>query len=285
MTVHNTEQFEAWNGDEGQVWAAGGPGGRDVEDPDAELTRRLLDAALVGGRDRVLDIGCGTGDTTLMAASRAPEGHALGLDLSGPMLDEARKAASGRGNVTFEQGDAQVHPLPDGGFDVAVSRHGVMFFADPVAAFANVRRALRPGGRLAFICPQPPEFCAWYVVPVAALLGMPPEPPEGVVAAYPGPAPAMFSLSERDRVGDVLGRAGLTQVSIEAIHVPHHFGATAADAADAFLASGPTRYIVEQDDTLTEDEARRRLRAALAPYEGRDGVLLPGAQWLVTAGR
>ncbi|MGP3913217.1 class I SAM-dependent methyltransferase [Nonomuraea sp. 10N515B] len=102
----------------------------------------------------MLDVGCGTGQTTRLAARTAPHGHALGVDLSEPMLARARATAIAEGitNLRFEQGDAQVHPFPEGGFDVAISRGGIMFFADPVAAFANIGRALRPSGRLAFVC-------------------------------------------------------------------------------------------------------------------------------------
>src|SRR5690606_1574197 len=100
--------------------------------------------------------GCGTGGTTRLAACRARNGHVTAIDLSAPMLDEARRAtrAGGLDNIAFEHADAQTRAFPPGGFDAAISRNGVMFFSDPVAAFANVRRALRPRGRLAFSCPQ-----------------------------------------------------------------------------------------------------------------------------------
>ncbi|WP_233510636.1 class I SAM-dependent methyltransferase [Actinomadura craniellae] len=276
----NTEQFEAWNGAEGAAWAA------KVQDtgdgPEAELHRLLLAAARVGGRDRVLDVGCGTGDLSALAARRAPDGHVLGIDLSAPMLSRARRAAAGAGlgNVAFEQADAQTCALPEDGFDAAVSMYGVMFFADPVAALTNIGRALRPGGRLAFVCPQPPADCAWYVIPVAALLDV---PPQAAVDAYPGPEPAMFSLSDRARLGRVLAGAGFGDVSIEPVHVPHLFGRTPAQAADGFLASGPTRYIVEQDAGLTRERAHTKLTAVLEAYAGPGGVLLPGGQWLVGA--
>ncbi|MGI5289030.1 hypothetical protein ACQEVF_37590 [Nonomuraea polychroma] len=230
MTIENTDQSTAWNGAEGAAWASAAPE-RDAEDgPEAELCHRLLEAAGIGRRDRVLDIGCGAGATSRRAARRAPEGRVVG------------------------------------------------------AAFANIGRALRPGGRLAFVCPQPPEDCAWYVVPVAALLGIDPRP-HAVVTAYPGTPPAMFSLSDPLRIAQVLTEAGFTGVAVEPLHVPARFGDTVAEAAGAFLASGPTRYIVEQDDDLTWEEARARLVAALEPYAGAGGVLLPGAQWLVSAVR
>ncbi|NRQ39133.1 methyltransferase domain-containing protein [Nonomuraea sp. NN258] len=285
MSVRNTEQFDAWNGREGAAWAAGRSTGHE-DGERAELGDRLLDAARIGSRDRVLDVGCGTGATTLGAARRAHAGLAVGADLSAPMLERARRAAAGAGvsNVAFEQADAQTHPFPEHGFDVVVSQYGVMFFADPVAAFANLGRALRPGGRLAFVCPQPPENCPWYVVPIAALLGIEPEP-RAVVAAYPGPAPAMFALSDPGLIARVLAAAGFTRVAVDPLDVPHRFGGTPAEAADAFLASGPTRYLVERDDDLTWAQARARLVPALEPYAGPGGVVMPGAPWLVTAER
>ncbi|RVX42644.1 ubiquinone/menaquinone biosynthesis C-methylase UbiE [Nonomuraea polychroma] len=286
MTIENTDQSAAWNGAEGAAWASAAPERDAEEGPEAELCERLLEAAGIGRRDRVLDIGCGTGATSRRAARRAAEGRVVGADLSAPMLSQARLAATaaGLGNVTFEQADAQAHPFPAAAFDAAISQYGVMFFADPVAAFANIGRALRPGGRLAFVCPQPPEDCAWYVVPVAALLGIDPRP-HAVVTAYPGTPPAMFSLSDPLRIAQVLTEAGFTGVAVEPLRVPGRFGDTVAEAADAFLASGPSRYIVEQDDDLTWEEARARLTAALEPYAGAGGVLMPGAQWLVSAVR
>jgi Methylase involved in ubiquinone/menaquinone biosynthesis len=278
----NSAQAEAWNGEEGAAWARRRP---VIEDAyDVELARRLLVAARVGGRDRVLDIGCGTGGTTRLAARHAPEGHVTGVDLSGPMLDEARRATAEAGldNVVFEQADAQAHPFPAGGFDAAISRNGVMFFDDPVAAFANIRRALRPGGRFAFVCPQRAEDSEWYVVPVAALLGIPPHGPT-VVDRYPGPSPVMFSLSDPGHVTGLLTRAGFAEVSIDSVEIAQNFGRTPAEAADAFLASGPTRYLLEQDGEQTRPEAHARLTAALEPYAGPGGVLLPARYWLVSA--
>ncbi|MFC6933602.1 class I SAM-dependent methyltransferase [Actinomadura yumaensis] len=145
--IVNTHQSEAWNGYEGRHWADH----HDRYDQvNGGFNAALLDAAALTAEDRVLDLGCGNGQVTRLAARRARA--ATGIDLSGPMLDRARALAAEEGvaNVTFERGDAQVHPLPES--TAAISRFGVMFFADPVAAFANVARALVPGGRLAFLC-------------------------------------------------------------------------------------------------------------------------------------
>src|SRR5262245_23454040 len=134
--IVNTHHAEAWNGWEGDLWA------RNPDRYDGMMggvNHALLAAAAIGSGDRVLDVGCGTGQTTLLAARRAANGRVTGIDLSAAMLERARAAAAAQGltHVDFIQGDAQVHPLPSDGYDVAVSRSGVSLFADPVAAFAN----------------------------------------------------------------------------------------------------------------------------------------------------
>src|SRR5690242_10567588 len=129
----------------------------------APFTDLILRAAALRAGLNVLDVGCGSGGTTLAAARLVAPGRVLGLDLSGPMLAQARAGAEAAGlaNVTFQQGDAQVESLEPAGFDIAISRFGVMFFADPVAAFANIRSATRPGGRLVFVCWQPLAANQW----------------------------------------------------------------------------------------------------------------------------
>lgn len=273
--VVNAEQAEAWNGPEGEHWAshrAHGP---------TDIDQALLEAAGVGPGVRALDVGCGVGDLTRAAARRASGGHAHGLDLSAPQLARARELAAedGLANVTFEQGDAQAHPLPAGGFDVAISRFGVMFFGDPVAAFANVGRALRPGGRLAFVCPQSAADQPWYVVPLAGLCG------DGPCPAVPEDgAPGMFSLARRDHISAVLAAAGFVDVRPEPLDAPMGFGPTLDDAVDFYLGSGPVRAVLEARPDVV-GVARDRLGAALAPYAGPAGVTVPATHWLVTARR
>jgi len=304
MHVVNVEQAEAWNGPEGEHWAA--HGAHAPSDIDGEV----LDAAGVAGADRVLDIGCGTGQTTLAAARRARAGHALGLDLSGPQLVRARAQARAErlANVAFEQGDAQVHPLPDGGFDVAISRFGVMFFADPVAAFANVGRALAPGGRLAFVCPQAAADQPWFTEPLAALQDRLPaaeaadddgptgdgptgDGPTGDGPAGDGPAetdadagPGMFSLADPDRIAAVLTAAGFVDVRPAPLATPMDFGPTVDAAVAFYMGSGPLRAVLEAQPGLAED-ARAALGATLGRYLTPAGVRVPATLWLVTARR
>src|SRR3954454_17380587 len=188
----NPPQAEAWNGYEGGHWAAH----QDRYDAvNSGFNDRLLAAAAIGSQDEVLDVGCGNGQVTRLAARRAR--RAAGLDLSAPMLARARATAEEEGlaNVTFEQGDAQIHPFPAGAYDVAFSRFGIMFFADPVAAFANIGRALRPGGRVAFLSLR--DLASSDLGSVFAVMGgqVPPRPAAGL-----GPA----SLADPDRIRQVL---------------------------------------------------------------------------------
>ncbi|WP_225094709.1 class I SAM-dependent methyltransferase [Streptomyces sp. CoH27] len=277
--VANTEQARAWNGPEGTHWARHQDRWNAVN---GGFDAPLLDAAAITATHRILDIGCGSGRTTRLAALRAPRGHALGLDLSAPMLDEARARAKREGiaNVSFTQGDAQVHPFEAGGFDAAVSRFGVMFFADPVAAFANVGRALTPGGRLAFICAAAPELNDW-VVAVNALRGILPVGDLG----RPG-VPGMFSLAGPDRIREVLTMAGYTAVAVEQAHADGEWGQGAEDAAEFLLGTGPGRHLMDQADSTAQDRARHTLIDHLRAHERTDGtVLLRSTAWLVTADR
>ncbi len=185
----NQEQSRAWDGDEGAYWAAHA---EHFDTSVAEYHRRLMDSAAIEPDWQVLDIGCGTGQTTRDAARLASSGHALGLDLSSKMLDVARRLSEREGvrNATFEQVDAQVAPFETGSFDVAISRTGAMFFGDPVAAFTNIGRALRPGRRLTMVAWQPVSENEWFRAigtAMAAGRDLPFPPPE---------APGPFALSD-----------------------------------------------------------------------------------------
>ncbi|MEU9042934.1 MULTISPECIES: class I SAM-dependent methyltransferase [unclassified Kitasatospora] len=293
-TPVNTAQSHAWNGDEGQHWSDHHDRWDAVNEGFDPL---LLAAAAITPADRVLDIGCGAGHTTRRAARAATHGSVLGLDLSAPMLARARALTADQdpdhtpsGRIAFEQGDAQIHPLPTAAFDVAISRFGIMFFEDPVAAFANIARALRPGGRLAFVCVADPARTEWVRVldETRAALPLPKQqdaPPAG---------PGMFSLADPAEIHRVLGAAALTDIRTEPAEAHGHFGRDTADAADHLLGSGPARDLAEQldrthpgdTDTPTgTDRLRAALTTALAPYERPDGVRLRTAAWLVTATR
>jgi SAM-dependent methyltransferase len=275
MTIANVHQSEAWNGHEGRHWAEHHVRYDAVNDG---LNDALFAAAAIGDRDHVLDVGCGNGQTTRLAARQASSGWAFGIDLSEPMLARARRTASDESvaNVRFELGDAQVHPFPDGAFDVAISRGGVMYFADPVAAFGNIGRALRPGGRFAFVCGQnaPGSFDAiWAAMARHVRLPDPAEDQE------PGPA----TFTDPDRIREVLtdaGFAGVTLAGTEGIGV---YGADADDAAGFVFGWGPVRHWLRDAGAGATRSAREAVTAALRAHEDPGGVRLSVPLWVVTA--
>ncbi|WP_431043364.1 class I SAM-dependent methyltransferase [Streptomyces sp. P1-3] len=274
--IVNTQQAEAWNGYEGEHWAAHDD---RYDAVNSGFNDVLLDAAAIGERDRVLDIGCGNGQLTRLAARRAPLGQTVGVDLSAPMLARARTRAAEEGvpNVAFTQDDVQVRAFPDGGFDTAVSRFGVMFFADPVAAFNNVARALRPGGRLAFLCMTTLDGTDLGTVLDAMSAHMPrPTGPDGT-----GPT----SFADPARVHTVLTAAGFADVRCDHVEADQVWGRDVPDAA-AFLGDwGPVAFHLRQAGPDAAARARQALTDALRPFARPDAVRTRGTAWLVTAGR
>jgi len=272
----NLEQARAWDGDEGEYWA------RHADIFENSLRRyqpAFLDAAAIGRAEVVLDIGCGTGSTTRDAAHRATEGIALGVDLSADMIAVARERAAAErlSNARFEQTDAQIHPFEPSGFDLALSRTGTMFFGDLRAAFANIARALHPGGRFVQLVWQPlpeNEWITTFLSVLAAGRNLPPPPPE---------APGPFTLSDPARVHELLTADGFTAPEVVGLREPMWFGSDAEEAT-AFIGGLMAWMLTDLD------EARRRkvwddLHAAMAAHEGPDGVELGSAAWLVSAVR
>jgi SAM-dependent methyltransferase len=224
----------------------------------------------------VLDVGCGCGATTIAAAGAG--GSALGLDLSGPMLAVARRLAAetGAAGASFEQGDAQVYPLRRGFYDVMISSFGVMFFTDPAAAFANITRALRPRGRLAFLCWQDDARNEIFAIPLCA-----------VRAAGRKPATTWPDLfTDPGRLAELLAGAGCTDVGIESVIEPAWMGSDVADVMSYVRDMRLIRCLAAElgDERLTE----RALAAVAEQYAARqrpDGVWVRAAAWLVTATR
>ncbi|TXS55680.1 class I SAM-dependent methyltransferase [Streptomyces sp. t39] len=278
MRIVNTEQAQAWNGYEGTHWARQQDRWDEINDG---FTGPLLDAARIGPGDAVLDIGCGAGATTRAAARRAVDGRVTGVDLSGPMLERARASARAESldNTTFEHGDAQVHPLAERGFDVAISRYGVMFFADPVAAFANIRSGLRPGGRAAFVVAADGADNEW----LRALGALGSDFPLGGFGATGGPG--MFSLADPARIEEVLVAAGFAQVQVTRTEAVGRWGHDAQDAAGFLMETGPARHRLSLLGDAEGIRARRALVDVLLPAERPGGVLLRSTSWLVTAVR
>jgi SAM-dependent methyltransferase len=277
--IANAEQAASWDGHRGDHWV------RYADRYDAlieRLTPPLVRAAAVGASDRVLDVGCGCGTTTRIAARAARTGSVLGIDLSAAMLHEAerRTRAEGLGNVRFEHADVQVHPFAPAEFDVALSRFGVMFFEDPVAAFSNLACALRPGGRITFLCWQERDRNEWVTVPVGATLTVVP-PPDPLPEGAPGP----FSLGKPERIRQVLGDAGFDDIELREVAEPLYLGDDAADAIDFWQGSGIARVLLDDVDGVTERRAVEAVHDALRPHERPDGIRLGSAAWLVSAPR
>jgi SAM-dependent methyltransferase len=277
-SVVNAAQAEHWNSEEARHWV----------DEQARYDRmlapfgdRLLEVAALADDESVLDIGCGTGQTTCGAARRVPSGRALGLDISRPMIAAARDRADREGipNVAFEVGDAQSYVFAADSVDVAISRFGVMFFDDPITAFANVRGSLRVGGRLAFVCWQDLFANEWMALPGLAAAQHVPMPDFGPTA--PGP----FSLGDRDHVRRILEDAGYRDIAIEPWHAPLLLGGGGTlDTAIAFLRrTGMARALFADAEPDAVDRAIAAVAEALAPHVTDDGVQLGSATWIVTA--
>jgi SAM-dependent methyltransferase len=277
----NADQVEVWNGVGGDRWVAEQVRYDRMLEP---FGRAVLDAADVGRDLQVLDVGCGCGATTLDAARAAASGTARGVDLSAQMLQLARDRAAAEdiANATFEQCDAQTHPFGQERFDRVISRFGVMFFADPAAAFANLVSTLRPGGRLVFAAWQPLARNAFMTVPAAAAMAhVPPlDPPE------PG-APGPFSLEDPDHVRRLLTGAGLHDVELTGVDVPVVLGGFGGldEALTFFRNDGLGRRLFEGVDAVTEAKAMDAVADALAPHATTRGIELQGSAWVVTATR
>lgn len=276
--IANLDQAEEWNAAEGLHFV------EHQERYDRmvqRLTPHLLAAASIAADDRVLDVGCGCGETSRAAARLARRGEVLGLDLSGPMLALARRLAEAEGltNVRFEQGDAQVHLLGEGVFHIALSRNGVMFFADPGAAFANIARALRDRGRLAFLCWQDALENEFITVPGAAALEHVPVPDFG------GEGPGPFSLADPRRIHEILRAAGFRDVDVRGVREPMLIGSDPDDVVQFIRGTGLARGLLEKVDDHAAERATKAIWEALVPYQRPDGVWLGSASWLVTARR
>jgi SAM-dependent methyltransferase len=271
----NHEQYAAWNGEEGDLWAAHPT---FFDNSVRHLHRHLMEAAALAPDDRVLDVGCGNGQCTHDAARAASRGSALGIDLSLPMLGVAKSVAQrdGLGNATFVHGDAQVYPFPRAAFDVAVSRTSAMFFADQVAALSNIAHALRAGGRLAVVSWRGPTENEWFSSLARALLGAPPPPP-------PPSVPSPFRHADASATTDILHAAGFGAVELRPLDTPMYFG---RDAGDGFLILRDLLgWMVRDREPVARRQALERLRSILVEHETDDGVAFGCAAWLITARR
>jgi len=243
----------------------------------APLGRRALAALAPHPGESVLDIGCGGGTSALdLARAVAPDGTVVGIDLSAAMLAVAQRMAQGCERVRFIQANAQVFPFEPASFDAAFSRFGVMFFADPTAAFINIRRGLRPNGRLAFVCWRALEENPLDIVPLrAASAHLPPQPPHDPNA--PGP----FAFANPDRVRDILERAGFGEIEIAARD--ELVGSGDLDTMLVVCSQVGALGKILRENPEFRAAALPAVRSALAAHAGPDGVRLNAATWVVTA--
>lgn len=276
----NADQIQYWNEVAGPKWVV-------LHDVISAQIRPLgalaMDRAGIAAGERALDVGCGMGETTLELGRRVgPGGSVVGVDVSAPMLERARAAAlaAGAANVAFESADAQTTALP-GPFDVLYSRFGVMFFAEPDAAFANLRRALRGGARLAFVCWRSLQENPWLLVPAttaARHLAMPQPDPH---------APGPFAFADAARVRGLLERAGFTRVEHEPVdrELSVAGGRSLDETVDFLLQLGPASAALRAAQAGPElvERVRADLREAVAPFDGPGGVRMGSAVWIVTA--
>ncbi len=274
----NADQIAAWDGQEGAHWSAW------IAHYDAAAAgydHHLFEAAAITSSDRVLDVGCGCGHTTLEAARRSVDGSALGVDLSAQMLARAeqRAAEGGMANARFVRADAQTYPFEQRSFDVVISRFGAMFFDDPVVAFSNLHDAMTSGGRLALLSWQPLAVNEWVqAIRTALSAGRAlPEPPLG--------APGPFGLAERDVIDRILTGSGFHDIRIDTRSEQLRLGESIDDAFSFVSTMGITRGMLGGLDEGTAGRALEELRASLADHATADGVYFQSAAFLTTARR
>jgi SAM-dependent methyltransferase len=274
----NAKQIEEWNGAKGERWL------EEFAVVDRELVafgRRAMDQAAIRAGERLLDIGCGTGETTVELAQRAgTTGSALGVDVSRLLLERARDLArkAQATNVSFEEGDAQTYAFAPASFDLVFSRFGVMFFEDSDAAFRNLKAALRPGGRLTFVCWRSLQESEFFAIPMAAALKRLP-PPAPVDPDAPGPG----AFANPDRVHGILSRAGFTEIAIDPIDEKVG-GSTLDRTVETLTRMGPATALISAAPPEVQEAIVADVRAALKPLARPDGtVFLGAAAWLASA--
>ena len=271
----NATQWQAWNGPMGAFWADNA----DRFDRGVPAYRAAFEqAAAVESDDQVLDIGCGAGQSTRNAARRAHRGHAYGVDLSARLLEVARRRAADEqiGNVTFTQADAQTHPFTPAGVDIAISHLGSMFFSDPLAAFTNVRSALRPGGRLVLLVWQSLRKNEFIHRVLDALT------PGRETPLPPAQGPSPLSLADPERVHALLEHTGFADVELVSVESPINLGADPDDAL--VFQSGQHAGLLADLDADTRARALNLLHDDLvAHYVPHRGVFYRSAAWIVRA--
>ncbi|HZF32730.1 MAG TPA: class I SAM-dependent methyltransferase [Candidatus Angelobacter sp.] len=243
----------------------------------APVADAAIALAAVRSGERVLDIGCGSGGTSIsLARLVGPTGHVTGLDVSRPMIELARKRSVGMANLDWLLADAASHDFPPRSADLLFSRFGVMFFGEPVMAFANLRRALRPGGRLVFACWRPLNENPWMLLPLQVVQSLVPPMPR------PGPNdPGPFAFDDPERVTRILTTAGFASPRYVRFEIAMVLGTSLDDAAEQATSMGAASRALQGQPEAVIEVARTAVRAALVPYLEFGRVALPGAIWLV----
>jgi ubiquinone/menaquinone biosynthesis C-methylase UbiE len=274
----NADQIAYWNGPGGQRWADR----QSIQDIVlAPVANILIDRARAKAAERILDVGCGAGATTIAFAEKVgPAGHVLGIDISAPMLARARQVAPAELPVDFVLADATVYPFEPASFDLLASRFGVMFFAEPALSFANLHRALRSSGRLAFACWRDPRENPFFMAPLQAVYKHAPRLPQ-LGPEDPGP----FSFASEARVQRILSEAGFSGVAMErcdlALDIAVGRGLDAA--VQGALEIGPAARALAEQPPEVVAAATHSIREALAAYARGQTVPLPASIWIVTA--
>lgn len=274
--MNNDEQIEYWNGRAGQNWARL----QDITDRIlGGITQSFLPFAAAKPGERVLDIGCGCGTTTLtIALDVRPGGSVAGIDISAPMLGVARaRAAAANAEIPFIEADASSYDFQSVS-DLVFSRFGVMFFADPVTAFANIRKALARNGRMTFVCWRSLAENIWAAMPIAAARPLlpPQEPPD---PHAPGP----FAFADGERLRKILADAGFRNIEIQKFDGLMDMGKTAEEAAAETMNIGPLSRAAAELDEEARAKIRSVVASAMAPYKTPDGIKAPVACWFVRA--
>jgi len=281
MTIYNATQIEFWNGETGHNWVTHDALMEAMLQP---LGETVIDILAPQPGEHVLDIGCGCGHTSLSLAQRVgTEGSVTGIDISAPMLAVASHLAGERTSIQFVEADAQTHTFEPEHYDVVFSRFGVMFFEDPVAAFANIRSALSTSGRLAFCCWQPRAVNPFMTVPAMAALELLPAPPE-----MPPRTPGPFAFEEADYVTNVLTSAGFGNVAVTPLRQPLTFGRglSLTDIVERLVQIGPIAQMVREAPEDLQQPVRDKVVDAVKPFYNEDkGMTLDGQFWQVAARR
>ncbi|MES1944921.1 type 11 methyltransferase [Salinisphaera sp. PC39] len=273
MTESNREQIEYWNEQAGPKWVAAQA---HLDRMLAPVTEALMERAAPRPGERVLDVGCGCGETSLALAGRGAD--VTGIDVSRSMLARARERAAGKPGLVFREADAATASF-EAVHDLVFSRFGVMFFEEPYAAFANLRRALSPTGRLVFCCWRDFRENPWVAVPYAAARPYLPEPEMPPDPRAPGP----FAFADPDYVRDILTGAGFDGVDIRPLDPMLHL-ADSLEGGLAFMQEiGPLSRALAEIDEAARGKALEAVRTALEPHVAADGLNLGGACHIVTA--